>query len=74
MGPLLLQCSSAASVPLHGQHHRPPDNQFETDAYHVGALESSKSAMKTEAPEFRALMTILRSTGPVISTRLSCRS
>ena len=43
-------------------------------AYHVGALESSKSAMKTEAPELRALMTILRSTGPVISTLLSCRS
>ena len=40
----------------------------------VGALESSKSAMKTLAPEFSALMTILRSTGPVISTRRSSRS
>ena len=41
---------------------------------HVGAFESSKSAMKTLAPEFKALMIILRSTGPVISTRRSCRS
>jgi len=40
----------------------------------VGAWESSKSAMKTLAPEFRALMIILRSTGPVISTRRSSRS
>src|SRR5580704_16834079 len=40
----------------------------------VGELESSKSAMKTFAPEFSALITILRSTGPVISTRLSSRS
>ena len=29
----------------------------------VGELESSKSAMKTLAPEFSALMIILRSTG-----------
>ncbi|KAI9236679.1 MAG: hypothetical protein BYD32DRAFT_418229 [Podila humilis] len=39
----------------------------------VGAFESSKSAMKVAAPEFKALMTILRSTGPVISTRRSWR-
>ena len=30
--------------------------------------------MNTLAPEFSALMTILRSTGPVISTRRSLRS
>ena len=30
--------------------------------------------MKVFAPQLRALITILRSTGPVISTRLSCRS
>src|SRR5687767_13905928 len=41
---------------------------------HEGVHESSKSAMKVEAPELSALMTILRSTGPVISTRRSCRS
>src|ERR1039458_352390 len=35
----------------------------------VGVVESSKSAMNTLAPEFSALMIILRSTGPVISTR-----
>ena len=40
----------------------------------VGHSESSKSAMKTFAPEFSALMTILRSGGPVISTRRSSRS
>ena len=40
----------------------------------VGAFESSKSAMKTFAPELSALMIILRSTGPVISTRRSTRS
>ena len=40
----------------------------------VGESESSKSAMKTYAPELSALMTILRSTGPVISTRRSSRS
>jgi hypothetical protein len=40
----------------------------------VGALESSKSAMNTLAPQLSALMTILRSVGPVISTRRSCRS
>ena len=38
----------------------------------VGVLASSKSAMKTFAPELSALMIILRSTGPVISTRRSC--
>src|SRR5579859_1655324 len=37
----------------------------------VGVLESSKSAMNTWAPELSALMIILRSTGPVISTRRS---
>ena len=37
----------------------------------VGELASSKSAMNTFAPELSALMTILRSTGPVISTRRS---
>ena len=41
---------------------------------HVGVSESSKSAMKTLAPELRALITIFRSTGPVISTRRSVRS
>src|SRR3972149_3408261 len=35
----------------------------------LGVLASSKSAMKTLAPQLRALMTILRSVGPVISTR-----
>ena len=40
----------------------------------VGEFASSKSAMKTFAPEFSALMIILRSTGPVISTRRSSRS
>ena len=39
----------------------------------VGVLLSSKSAMKTFAPQFSALMTILRSVGPVISTRRSTR-
>ena len=37
----------------------------------VGELASSKSAMKPRAPEFSALMTILRLVGPVISTRRS---
>ena len=41
---------------------------------HVGEFESSKSAMNTVAPEFSALITILRSTGPVISTRRSAIS
>src|SRR3954452_24724313 len=40
----------------------------------LGELESSKSAMNPRAPELRALMTILRSVGPVISTRRSRRS
>ena len=35
----------------------------------VGAFESSKSAMKTQAPELSALIIILRSTGPVLSLR-----
>ena len=34
----------------------------------VGQFESSKSAIKTFAPELRALITILRTGGPVIST------
>ena len=38
---------------------------------HVGVFASSKSAMKVLAPEFSALMTSLRSVGPVISTRRS---
>ncbi len=41
---------------------------------HVGLLASSKSAMNTRAPELRALMIILASVGPVISTRRSERS
>ena len=41
---------------------------------HVGEFASSKSAMKTRAPELSALIIIFRSTGPVISTRRSCRS
>ena len=40
----------------------------------VGEFASSKSAMKQRAPELSALIIILRSTGPVISTRRSCRS
>ena len=47
-----------------------PSTQF----VHVGEFASSKSAMKTFAPELSALITILRSTGPVISTRRSWRS
>jgi len=43
-------------------------------SHQEGALESSKSAMNTLAPELRAFITILRSGGPVISTRLSSRS
>ncbi len=39
----------------------------------VGAVASSKSASHTLAPEFNALMVILRSGGPVISTRRSSR-
>ena len=40
----------------------------------TGEVASSKSAMNTFAPEFSALTIILRSTGPVISTRRSRRS
>ena len=48
---------------------RSEDDRVEcVGTYHTGAFESSKSAMKTDAPEFMALITILRSTGPVIST------
>ncbi|MNV53746.1 hypothetical protein D3C71_1459040 [compost metagenome] len=38
----------------------------------AGAVESSKSAMNTLAPELSALITIFGSVGPVISTRRSC--
>ena len=44
-----------------------------TTFVHVGEDASSKSAMKTRAPELSALIIILRSTGPVISTRRSSR-
>jgi hypothetical protein len=40
----------------------------------VGDSESSKSAMKMSAPELSALISILGSTGPVISTWRRCRS
>ena len=40
----------------------------------VGQFASSKSAMKVDAPQLSALITILRSVGPVISTRRSSRS
>ena len=40
----------------------------------VGESESSRSAMNTRAPEFRALIIIFGSAGPVISTRRSARS
>ena len=43
-------------------------------ASQVGEAASSKSAMKQDAPQLSALMIILRSTGPVISTRRSSRS
>ena len=45
-----------------------------TTALQVGESESSKSDMKTSAPEFSALIIILRSTGPVISTCRFSRS
>ena len=47
-----------------------PSRQFA----HVGEFESSKSAMNIFAPELSALITIFRSTGPVISTRRSWSS
>ena len=56
---------SSASV-----RFRWPSMQFSQ----VGEFASSKSAMKTFAPELSALITILRSTGPVISTRRSAIS
>lgn len=37
-------------------------------------IPSSKSAINTLAPEFNALIIIFLLTGPVISTRLSCKS
>jgi hypothetical protein len=39
----------------------------------VGEFASSKSAMKTLAPELSAVINIFRSVGPVISTRRSAR-
>ena len=39
-----------------------------------GELLSSRSAIKVFAPEFKALITIFLSTGPVISTLLSNKS
>ena len=56
---------SIASIRL-----RWPSTRFDQ----VGEFASSKSAMKTRAPELSALITIFRSVGPVISTRRSCRS
>ena len=40
---------------------------------HSGVLASSRSASQTFAPELSALIVILRSVGPVISTRRSTR-
>ena len=40
----------------------------------AGVFASSKSAMKTSAPELSALMTIFRSAGPVSSTHRRWRS
>jgi hypothetical protein len=40
----------------------------------VGEFASSKSAMKTLAPQFSALIIIFRSVGQVISTRRSSSS
>ncbi len=40
----------------------------------VGELASSKSTMKTLAPELNALISILASVGPVISTRRLARA
>jgi hypothetical protein len=40
----------------------------------VGEFASSKSAMKTLAPQFSALIIIFRSVSPVISTRRSSSS
>ncbi len=45
-----------------------------TTLLQVGESESSKSGMNTSAPELSALIIILRSTGPVISTWRFCRS
>ena len=43
------------------------------DVVPVRVLASSRSASQTLAPEFRALIAILRSVGPVISTRRSAK-
>src|SRR5690606_28448309 len=43
----------------------------ETTLCQCGVLASSRSASQTRAPEFSALIDILRSVGPVISTRRS---
>ena len=40
----------------------------------VGELESSKICQKVEAPEFKSIDNHFLSTGPVISTLLSCKS
>ena len=45
-----------------------------TTLAHVGESESSRSAMNTRAPELSALIIILGSAGPVISTRRSSKS
>ncbi len=45
-----------------------------TTLAHVGDSASSRSAMNTRAPELSALIIILGSAGPVISTRRSSRS
>ena len=42
--------------------------------FQVGEVESSKSAINTSAPEFKALIIIFLSTGPVISTFLFATS
>jgi len=47
------------------------DSNTPTWLAQVGLLASSKSAMKPLAPELSALITSLRSVGPVISTRRS---
>lgn len=46
----------------------------ETTLCQCGVLASSRSASQTFAPEFIALIAILRSVGPVISIRRSSRS
>ena len=69
-GSVFSPVSSAISRRTASRTFRWPSRTFR----HVGEFASSKSAMKTRAPEFSALIIILRSTGPVISQRRSCRS